>query len=128
MGGRREVRGSTQVAPGEAESQGECVGLCSSASGPARLTTAGEPGASSAHKQACVYFGNGSGRPRWGGRADTLLRRLTPQSINTHSRGVALSHLPKVTREVGPGVTKPSLRGFPPPDAGPGHRAAEWSS
>lgn len=80
---------------------------------------------SSEHKQGSVCFGNVGRRLRRAGEADTFLRRLTPQAINTHSGRDRMESLPKVTQRAGPGVTEAGLRGPPRPDAGPGQSAAQ---
>lgn len=63
---------------------------------------------SSEHKQASVYFGNVGRRPRRAGKADTLLRRLTPPSINTHSGRDGMDHFPRSLSEGAPGSRKPA--------------------
>lgn len=64
---------------------------------------------SSEHKQGSVCFGNVGRRLRRAGEADTFLRRLTPQAINTRSGRDRMESLPKVTQRAGPGVTEAGL-------------------
>lgn len=83
-------------------------------------------GVSSEHKQARLFWKRGQ-EAEAGKEIRHPLEEAHTQAINTHAR-MELSHLPKVTRRAGRRVTKASLPGFQLSDAGPGHRAAEWSS